>query len=61
MGTPSDRRFLAAARKRLWHLFPVLPDQPGFHKRKGQLTETIDWLSVSRVKTPGRVVESGSS
>ena len=46
MGIPSDRRFLAAARKRLGHLFPVLPDQPGFHKRRGQLTESIDWLSA---------------
>jgi hypothetical protein len=31
MGIPSDRRFLAVAAKRLCHLFPELPKQPGFH------------------------------
>ena len=30
MGIPSDPRFLAVARKRLIHLFPVLPDRAGF-------------------------------
>src|SRR3954465_11554639 len=34
MGIPSDARFLAAARKRLTHLFPLLPKRPGFHKRR---------------------------
>ena len=34
MGIPSDRRFLAVARKRLCHLFPELPQQPGYHKRR---------------------------
>ena len=29
MGIPSDGRFLAAARKQLTHLFPVLPKRPG--------------------------------
>ena len=29
MGIPSDRRFLAVAAKRLSHLFPQLPKQPG--------------------------------
>jgi hypothetical protein len=28
MGIPSDERFLAAARKRLAHLFPRLPKRP---------------------------------
>jgi hypothetical protein len=44
MGIPSDRRFLAVARKRLRDLFPELPKQPGFHKRRARLTETIEWL-----------------
>jgi hypothetical protein len=44
MGIASDRRFLAVARKRLAHLFPRLPQQPGFHKRRRRLCETIDWL-----------------
>lgn len=44
MGIPSDRRFLAVARKRLRELFPELPKQPGFHKRRARLAETIEWL-----------------
>ena len=33
MGITTDPRFLAVARKRLGHLFPVLPDRAGFYKR----------------------------
>ena len=44
MGIPSDRRFLAVASKRLCHLFPQLPGQPGYFKRRRRLTDTIDWL-----------------
>lgn len=44
MGIPSDRRFLAVAAKRLCHLFPELPAQPGFHKRRRRLSDTIEWL-----------------
>lgn len=44
MGIPSDRRFLAVARKRLRDLFPELPMQPGFHKRRARLADTIEWL-----------------
>jgi hypothetical protein len=32
------------ARKRLRHLFPKLPKQPGFWKRRTRLTDTIEWL-----------------
>lgn len=54
MGIPSDRRFLAAARKRLGHLFPELPKQPGFHKRRARLAETIEWLiGVFAASSPG--------
>jgi DDE family transposase len=54
MGIPSDRRFLAVARKRLAHLFPELPKQPGFHKRRARLTETIEWLiGVFAASSPG--------
>lgn len=54
MGIPSDRRFLAVARKRLSHLFPKLPQQPGFHKRRRQLAETIEWLiGVFAADSPG--------
>ncbi len=44
MGISSDREFLVAARRRLGGLFPKLPHQPGFHKRRRRLTETIEWL-----------------
>ena len=36
MGIPSDRRFLAVASKRLCHLFPRLPGQPGSFKAPPQ-------------------------
>ena len=44
MGVPSDRRFLAVARKRLGHLFPTLPQQSGYFKRRRRLAETLEWL-----------------
>jgi hypothetical protein len=54
MGVPSDRRFLAIARKRLRHLFPELPQQPGFHKRRARLAGTIEWLiGVFAAGSPG--------
>jgi len=54
MGIPSDRRFLAVARKRLKELFPELPQQPGFHKRRARLAETIEWLiGVFAAESPG--------
>ena len=53
-GHPSDRRFLAVARKRLRDLFPELPKQPGFHKRMARLAETIEWLiGVFAARPPG--------
>jgi hypothetical protein len=42
MGIPSDRRFLAAARRHLRHLFPVLPSQPAFWKRRRKLANAIE-------------------
>jgi hypothetical protein len=54
MGISSDRQFLAVARKRLGPLFPKLPHQPGFHKRRSRLTETIEWLiGVFAADCPG--------
>jgi len=54
MGIPSDRRFLAVARKRLRDLFPELPQQPGFHKRRARLAEAIEWLiGVFAAESPG--------
>src|SRR5919202_2106654 len=54
MGITSDRRFLAVAGRRLSHLFPELPQQPGYHKRRRRLAETIDWLcAVFARECPG--------
>lgn len=54
MGIPSDRRFLAVARKRLAHLFPQLPQQAGYFKRRRRLAETLEWLmGVFASQSPG--------
>jgi len=54
MGIPSDRRFLAVASKRLGHLFPQLPAQPGYFKRRRCLAETLEWLiGVFASQSPG--------
>lgn len=54
MGIPSDRRFLAVASKHLRHLFPKLPAQSGYFKRRRRLAETIEWLiGVFASKSPG--------
>ena len=54
MGIPSDRRFLRAARRQLGHLFPRLPSQDAFHKRRARLGETIEWLlGVFAAQSPG--------
>jgi hypothetical protein len=47
MDIPSDREFLRAARGRLGHLFPKLPQQPGYWKRRRRLTEAIEWLMAA--------------
>jgi hypothetical protein len=54
MGIPSDRRFLAVAAKRLSHLFPRLPKQPGYFKRRRRLAETLEWLmGIFASQSPG--------
>jgi len=54
MGIPSDRRFLATARRRLGHLFPCLPGQAGYFKRRRRLADTIEWLmGVFALDSPG--------
>lgn len=54
MGIPSDRRFLAAARCQIGHLFPLLPSQSGYHKRRCGLRDTIEWLiGVFAAQSPG--------
>jgi Transposase DDE domain len=44
MGIPSDRRFLKVARKRLAHLFPQIPSQPAYFKRRRRLADQLEWL-----------------
>src|SRR5215210_9545448 len=44
LGVPSDRRFLAVAARRLGHLFPRLPQQPGYFKRRQRLSDVIEAL-----------------
>jgi hypothetical protein len=54
MGVTSDDRFLRLAARSLTELFPELPKQPGFHKRRARLTETIEWLiGVFAARSPG--------
>ena len=54
MGIPSDRRFLAVARKRLAGLFPSLPSQPAYWKRRRRLADAIEWLmAVFAAQSPG--------
>ncbi len=56
MGIPSDRRFLKVAARRLSHLFPRLPGQSGYHKRRRRLAEAIEWLTgVFAGMSPGFV------
>ena len=54
MGIPSDRRFLAVARKQLGHLFLQLPLQPGYFKRRRKLADTLEWLlGIFASQSPG--------
>jgi hypothetical protein len=54
LGIPSDRRFLAFAGRYLRHLFPELPQQPGYFKRRRRLSDTLEWLmGVFASQSPG--------
>lgn len=44
LGFTSEARWLRHARASLRHLFPYLPQQPGYNKRLRKLTATIAWL-----------------
>lgn len=41
LSVPNDRKFLGVAHMRLGHLFPYLPQQPGYNKRIRALAPTI--------------------
>jgi Transposase DDE domain len=54
MNIAHDQDFLAAAQHRLGHLFPRLPKQPGYWKRRHRLADTIEWLTgVFASRCPG--------
>src|SRR3954454_11895860 len=44
LGRTSEARWLRYARAQLRHLFPYLPQQPGYNKRLRALADTIRWL-----------------
>ena len=47
LGISSDRQFLRCARRRLAELFPVLPTQDAFWKRRARLAEQIERLMAA--------------
>jgi hypothetical protein len=54
MGVDHDAEFLAIAGKRLTHLFPKLPKQPGYWKRRQRCAAVIEWLiGVFAADSPG--------
>jgi len=44
LGHASESRWLRYARAHLRHLFPYLPQQPGYNKRLRALAATMNWL-----------------
>ncbi len=54
MRIPEDPRFLATAPKQIGHLFPELPRQPGYWKRRDKLVAEIERLiGVFAAECPG--------
>src|SRR3954462_6491192 len=47
LGIASDRQFLRAARRRLGALFPLLPTQDAYWKRRARLAEQIERLMAA--------------
>ena len=44
LGHTSEARWLRFAAARMRHLFPYLPQQPGYNKRLRRLAATLNWL-----------------
>lgn len=44
LGHTSEARWLRHAKAHLRHLFPYLPQQPGYNKRLRKLAGTVNWL-----------------
>jgi hypothetical protein len=56
MGIPSDRRFLALARRQIGHLFPHLPERTAYHKRRRRLSRQTEALIAEFARrSPGYV------
>lgn len=56
LGISSDERFCAGAQRRLGHLFPRLPQRPGYVKRRQRLADTIGALIAEfAAHSPGSV------
>jgi len=54
LGLHSDEKFWATAPRRLGHLFPRLPQRPGFVKRRQRLSDTIEALILEFARhSPG--------
>lgn len=54
MGIPSDRRFLRVAQDRLSPLFPVIPAQAAYFKRRRRLAPLLEWfLVIFAQQSPG--------
>jgi len=52
--TPHVPTTKKVAGKRLAHLFPALPGQSGYFKRRRRLVDTIEWLlGVFASQSPG--------
>ncbi len=45
LGFTSEARWLRHAHEHLRHLFPYLPQQPGYNKRLRRLAGTLNWLT----------------
>jgi Transposase DDE domain len=52
LGFVSEARWLRFARKHLRHLFPYLPNQPGYNKRLRKLAATMMWLTRALAADP---------
>ena len=62
LGIDHDAEFLALARRLLGHLFPKLPQQPGYWKRRQRLSDTIEWLiGVFAAESPGFPRQRGAA
>ena len=53
LGRTSEARWLRYAHAQLRHLFPYLPQQPGYNKRLRRLADTLRWLIGALARDTG--------